>query len=237
MNNFYVYLHKKKSDGEVFYVGKGKGNRAYDFTRRSRFWNSVEKIHGVDVCIFADGMSEEQAFNKEVELIKLYGRRQHGGSLVNLTNGGDGVSGKIWSDHERMIMAKRISGENNVSKRPDVRKKLSERFIGDKNPMKNPENSAKVSAKNTGKKASEETKRKMSDAHKGKTFSDESRKKMSVAKSGSNHPLFGKTLNDEYKKKISESMIGRVISAETRLKISLAMTGNLNKKKKINVHN
>lgn len=225
MNNFYVYLHKKKSDGSVFYVGKGRGNRAYDLKRRSRFWSSVEKIHGVDVCIFADGMSEDQAFNKEVELIKLYGRRQHGGLLVNLTDGGDGVSGKIWSDQERMIMAKRISGENNVSKRPDVRKKLSEKCIGEKNPMKNPENSAKVAAKNKGKKASEETRRKMSEAHKGKVFSAETRERISKSKTGDKHPLFGKTLSDEYKRKISESMIGRVASDETRAKISASRLG------------
>ena len=28
MNNFYVYIHKISTTGEVFYIGKGKGDRA-----------------------------------------------------------------------------------------------------------------------------------------------------------------------------------------------------------------
>lgn len=28
MTDFYVYIHRKATDGEIFYVGKGQGNRA-----------------------------------------------------------------------------------------------------------------------------------------------------------------------------------------------------------------
>lgn len=225
MNNFYVYLHKKKSDGKVFYVGKGRANRAYDFSRRSRFWNSVVKIHGIEVEIFLKDLSEHEAFSVEVDLISKYGRRQHGGVLVNLTNGGEGVSGKVWSKKEKEKMSERISGDRNVSKRADVRIILSKKMSGKNNPMKKRENSTKVSAKNTGKKASKETRLKMSIAHQGKVFSEETRKKISESKTGSKHPLFGKRLSEEYKMKISQSMIGRVVSDETRAKISASRLG------------
>jgi hypothetical protein len=42
--------------------------------------------------------NENEAFNKEKELIKLYGRRDlKTGSLTNLTAGGDGGAGRVWA--------------------------------------------------------------------------------------------------------------------------------------------
>ena len=37
-NDFYVYIHKRQSDGIVFYVGKGRGKRAYYFHERNDHW-------------------------------------------------------------------------------------------------------------------------------------------------------------------------------------------------------
>lgn len=36
-NNFYVYIHVKPHNGEIFYVGKGKGKRAYYKHSRNKF--------------------------------------------------------------------------------------------------------------------------------------------------------------------------------------------------------
>ena len=92
--DFYVYLHRKKTTGEVFYVGKGKGKRAWDFVRRSDFWKHVENKHGVDVEIYQNNLQEWYAFELEKNLIALYGRVTDGkGSLVNLTDGGESPSG------------------------------------------------------------------------------------------------------------------------------------------------
>lgn len=96
MRDFYVYLHRKKTTGEVFYVGKGSGRRAYDRRGRSRWWKSTVEKHGYIVEIYMDCLQEWYAFELEKDLISLYGRRDKGeGSLVNACDGGEGNSGAI----------------------------------------------------------------------------------------------------------------------------------------------
>ena len=92
---FYVYEHLT-ANGEVFYVGKGSKDRAWNTDSRSKFWTRVYKKHGRTVRIVEDGMTEAAAFALEIELIAFYGRRDEGtGTLVNLTSGGEGSSGLI----------------------------------------------------------------------------------------------------------------------------------------------
>lgn len=93
---FYVYLHSRKSDGLVFYVGKGSGDRAWklkDNVRKNPHWSNVKSKHGVDVSIFREGMSELCALSLEKILIHLHNKA--GSPLVNMTSGGEGVSGYI----------------------------------------------------------------------------------------------------------------------------------------------
>ena len=95
-----VYKHIRKDTNEVFYIGIGKSEkRAYDMKHhRSEFHQNISK-RGVNVEIVEEGLDWEDACNKERELIDLYGRRDKGlGSLVNMTDGGDGGHGMIMSD-------------------------------------------------------------------------------------------------------------------------------------------
>lgn len=111
--DFYVYIHKKKTDGEVFYVGKGKAHRAWVTTYRSNFWTKVFEKHGRDVEIVANGLSEEEALDIEKSLILFYGRRDIGtGTLVNLCEGGEGCSGRIHTQEYKDNVSKRVSGKN-----------------------------------------------------------------------------------------------------------------------------
>ena len=95
MTCYYVYLHRKKTTGEVFYVGKGKNKRAWDRHGRSDLWKKTATKCEWDVEILQDNLQEWYAFELETGLIALYGRLDLGnGSLVNLSDGGEGPGGE-----------------------------------------------------------------------------------------------------------------------------------------------
>jgi hypothetical protein len=108
---FYVYRHIRIDKNEPFYIGVGKVyrtntvkqedyySRAFQNTKRSRFWNFVAEKTLYEVEIIFECNSREEALQKEIEFIALYGRRDLGkGTLVNLTDGGDGMSNNIQSE-------------------------------------------------------------------------------------------------------------------------------------------
>jgi len=115
-NNYYVYIHRKKTNGEVFYVGKGKGKRAWATSKtvsRSKLWRNTSAKHGLTVEIVVNDIQEWYAFELECELILRYGRIDNGtGCLVNHTDGGDGTSGWIPSKKYRKNLSDRVSGAN-----------------------------------------------------------------------------------------------------------------------------
>jgi len=89
---YYVYFHKNKSTGEVFYIGKGSGDRAWDKTRRNKLWRSeVEKLSdGWDIEIIKRNLSENEAFYYEEKFIQSAGgSRAEGGGLTNWVPGGE----------------------------------------------------------------------------------------------------------------------------------------------------
>ena len=78
MEDYYVYTHY--TNGKVFYVGKGRKNRAYETRSRNKYWwNTVKKYGEPIIEIIYSNLSEEDAYLKESELIQKYG-------LDNLTN-------------------------------------------------------------------------------------------------------------------------------------------------------
>lgn len=87
--SFYVYTHRRADDGSVFYVGKGKGNRAWVSGGRSLFWQNVAAKHGLKVEVIFFG-TEEECFS--VEKAKIAQLRDNGARIVNLTDGGEGSS-------------------------------------------------------------------------------------------------------------------------------------------------
>jgi hypothetical protein len=88
--------------------------RAYQLSGRTEFWrNIVAKNNGIfNVEILWNCETEQEANTKEIEFIELYGRRDLcKGTLVNLSNGGEGVNGVIFS---KDVIAKR-SGKNHYN--------------------------------------------------------------------------------------------------------------------------
>lgn len=73
--NYYVYLHRKKTTGEVFYVCKGCEMRAWISSGRNEFWKRVVDKHGLVVEIYMDNLQEWYAYELEED---------YGVSLKNL---------------------------------------------------------------------------------------------------------------------------------------------------------
>lgn len=93
LKRFYVYLHRRESDGLIFYVGKGCGGRATLISSRPTRWLRVFKKHGINVSFAKDKMSEPCAMTLEKILIYLF--RKSGQPIINVTDGGGGIAGMI----------------------------------------------------------------------------------------------------------------------------------------------
>lgn len=121
--SYYVYLHIKESNGEPFYVGKGKDCRAFKTKRRTKWWKNIVNKHGFDVVMLEEDLTELGSLELERYWIKRIGRKDlNEGTLVNLTDGGDGVSGNVWSNERRKQASERMKGKPSNKKG----KKLSE---------------------------------------------------------------------------------------------------------------
>jgi hypothetical protein len=102
MNRFFVYLHTKLDTGEVFYVGKGEGRRYLSRCGRSAWWKRTVEKHGLKSEIIERFTDEADAFALERYLIASY--RALGARLLNMTDGGDGATGRPMSiEHRRRI--------------------------------------------------------------------------------------------------------------------------------------
>ncbi len=110
---YLLYLHRRKTDDIVFYVGIGNSKRPYIKNTRSSFWKNEVQKHNYTIEILTDNLNWENAQESEIRLIKLYGRRDLGlGTLVNLTDGGDGSPGVIQSEESKLKKSLALKGKN-----------------------------------------------------------------------------------------------------------------------------
>ena len=173
MNNvFYVYLHRRKTDNKVFYVGKGKGKRAYSKASRSQWWNSVADKHEMTVEIVFDNLSEDDAFQIEKDTILEFRYFEH--PLVNLTDGGEGMSGYKPYEEQRKRVSEKMQGREITA---EHRLKISESNKGKK---RTEVQRKRMSEINTGKKITAEHRLKISESNKGKKRTPEQRVTMKV---------------------------------------------------------
>ena len=180
---YYTYAYLRE-DRTPYYIGKGKGNRAY----RRRYRGEVKPPkNGSRIIFLKNNLTEEEAFKHEIYMIAVFGRKDLGtGILHNKTGGGDGSSGLIRSKESRRKQSEALKGKLQSE---ETKRKRSEALKGQNNP-------------NFGKLFSEETIRKMSEAKKGKSYSEETKRKLSEAKKG-------KSLSEEHKRNLSEVMKGK----------------------------
>ncbi len=118
-----VYRHRRLDTNEIFYIGIGvKEKRAYEKRSRNKLWENIVSKTNYDVEIIIKDIDYESAKELEILLIEMYGRRDLGlGSLVNMTNGGDGNKGM--SQEQKKIISEKLSGKKQSE---ETKKKRSE---------------------------------------------------------------------------------------------------------------
>jgi hypothetical protein len=103
-----VYRHRRLDTNEVFYVGIGKHRyRARSTHNRNKWWRSITNKVNYNVEIVWEGDCYEEAKELECLLIKEYGRKDMKcGTLVNLTDGGEGSKGFKHSEYSKGLISK-----------------------------------------------------------------------------------------------------------------------------------
>jgi len=201
-------------DYEPIYIGKGQGNRPQRHftlykTANTRFYSKLKSImEGNDrpeIIYINKDLTEIDAFKQEVYFIKLIGRIEKGGTLTNLTDGGDGQSGFKFSDETRAKMSFDRTGEKNP---------MSGKHHSDEGKINiSLSKKGSVSWRKGVKGVSPETSKKMSTSAKiriqrdgnpmeGKKHRSESIEKMKknhIAKYGKDNPNFGRVYSQDEK--------------------------------------
>jgi hypothetical protein len=129
MYKHFLYRHIRLDKNEVFYVGIGtkkpwftshetEYRRAYEKVNRKTYWKNITNKTEYRVEILMESNDYGFIKNKEYEFIKLYGRKDlQLGTLVNLTDGGEGNAGRKVTEVERKAMSLRNKGvAHNMSK-------------------------------------------------------------------------------------------------------------------------
>ncbi len=97
---YYTYAYLRL-DGSPYYIGKGRGKRAYD----NKHTINLPPRDRIKILDYFE--VEEDAINEEIRLIKHYGRKDKGnGILRNLTWGGDGSSQYLTEEEAREAQLK-----------------------------------------------------------------------------------------------------------------------------------
>lgn len=168
-----VYQHRRLDTNEIFYIGVGINvKRSYSKVGRNNHWLNIVNSVGYKIDILFTKLSWDDARRKEIELIKQYGRRDKGlGSLVNMTDGGDGQLGnksnlgKVFTKEHKDKISK-----SHIGIRPSEESKNKNRLshIGNKHTDESKFKISEESRNRIRSSRSEETKRKISETLKNK---------------------------------------------------------------------
>lgn len=146
------YIGKRETFKDVkTYMGSGK------------YLKAAQKKYGIENFtkrILNEYDDKESLCEAEKYFISVY-RYFYGDIMYNISDGGEGFSGKCSEDTKRKISDSR----KGIKHSEETKRKISDSLKGEKNHM-------------YGKKHSEESKRKMSEAKKGIKRSEETKKKL-----------------------------------------------------------
>lgn len=188
--SFCVYVHTfpngKRYIGQCKEPAEARWKNGNGYLRQKLIHNAIVKYGWGNVTheIVCSGISREQAYQREAELIKeLNTNAVNGGNGYNMSDGGEsGSKGYRHTEEHKALMSQLQSGENNG-------------FYGKKHSK---ETRQKISTVHKGKVMSEESRRKMSESRSGenhpqygKHCSEETKQKLRKANLGEKHPQFG----------------------------------------------
>jgi hypothetical protein len=137
---YYLYIHYREDKQETFYIGIGtkhrpkEYNRAFCYKKRNSFWKKVVNKTKYSIFIISESNNREEIINQEINYIKLFGKKKDKlGSLVNITDGGEGCKGslpRVWTEEMREKI--RIANSNRIiseETREKLRQALKNRGI------------------------------------------------------------------------------------------------------------
>lgn len=201
-------------NGLPCYVGKGTGDRWLNHEKKKRFRNNFlqgivldARNKGLDLpkVKIQDNLSEKDAFILEMALIKAIGRRNLGtGLLVNLTDGGDGGGGRVFSEDHKLKLSEASKGHRHTI---EQKEKIAAASRGRKH---SPESIAKIKAQRGKPKIwTDEGRINFTNAHKGKKwhlgFKHSEETKMKIREKRAQQ----KPLSKEAREKISQFWANR----------------------------
>jgi hypothetical protein len=183
----------------------------------------------IEIKIVADGLTEEEAFAKEIERIAFW--KNDGADLVNQTIGGEGTSGRQHTEEEKRNVSAKLKGKV-VS--AETRAKLStfmkgrQHGLGKKRPRYAVEASAAAQRGIPHDPATIELLRQIrleNPTFKGKTHTAEWRENMralqvGIPKSEETKARMRKPKSEAHKQKLRDANLGKTHTSETRAKLS-----------------
>jgi hypothetical protein len=171
MNIFYVYRHITIDTKELFYIGKGKGRRAYD-QNHNRLWKNIVEKHNYIIEFIKENLTEEEALRLEKELIDQYRPR------ANFSVGGRG--GATGLKRSKEDIAKRSRTQSRQRSTPEARARQSllskeiasrpgmkEKAVEGRRPWLEKVKNGEVPNPWKGRVVSEETRKMISESQKG----------------------------------------------------------------------
>ncbi len=188
-----------KFEFEPIYIGKGKGvrpQRHFTLYRRynTRFYSKMNSIissgNKPEFILLSSGLTEKESFEFEKFFIKIIGRIENGGTLTNLSDGGEGQSGFNHSEKTKKKMSEVRKGKKLKPLSDEAKLKISISKIGKPSKLKG------INFDDLyGEERSNLIKSKIS--------------KAGLKRIGEKNPMFGKNHTEHTKQKISQNQVKR----------------------------
>jgi hypothetical protein len=216
----YVYGLFRPDNGQVFYIGMGRSQRAYEHQRDRRrkktaknalICKMVDRLgfSEIPVVFMRTGLKHQEACDLEIALIYALGRTPNG-PLLNVVSGGEGLK-----DPTEDFRTRHATLMRKVLSRPEVRQRMKMSAL-------KRDRTGEWEAKRRARMADTDVREKMSASAKARVrdpehearrlalaHSPEARAKRSVAMKGRPSPLKGRSPSDATRAKMRLAKLGK----------------------------